>query len=85
MHIQTFIVEAAVKGFTIRVIRWFARAGKVQRNLRLIGPFVQRFADELAAIVDLDALRGDAQCLLQAAHHGHHVFSFQRLPDGTDG
>ena len=46
--------KAAVEGFDKRVIRGFSGSGEVQRHLVLIGPFVERFGDELTPQDELD-------------------------------
>lgn len=45
----------------------------------LIGPAGKYLADKFAPTIDLDVLGYEAQRLLQARHHGHHVFAFERL------
>jgi hypothetical protein len=57
MHVQALVAEAAVKRLNIRVVSRFAWAGEVQRDMLVVGPAVERFADKLTAIIDLDACR----------------------------
>ena len=45
----------------------------------VIGPLVQRLRDELAAVVDLNALRYFAAQRFDSFHHRHHVDTFQVL------
>jgi hypothetical protein len=47
-YIQALLAKAAVKRFNVRIISRFARSGKVQRDLLVVRPAVERFTDELA-------------------------------------
>ena len=54
VRVQTFIPKAAVEGFDKRVIRGFSWSGEVQRHPVLVGPFVERFGDELTPVIHLN-------------------------------
>jgi hypothetical protein len=64
VHVQALVAKATVKRFNVRIICRFAWAGEVERDVLVIGPTVQGFADKLAAIIDLDALGHQAQFLV---------------------
>ena len=71
IHIQTLITKAAVERLDERIIRRFSGPREVQRHFILVGPLVQRFGDELAAVVDLDALGDNSSHLFDPFHHVH--------------
>jgi hypothetical protein len=56
--------------------------GREKLSVLGVGPTLERFAAKLPAIIDLDALRHQAQRLLQTQHYGHHIFPFQRIRHG---
>ena len=60
VHVQALVAEAAVKRFNVRIIGQFSGPGEVQRDVLVVGPAVERFADKLASIIDLNTLRYQA-------------------------
>ena len=57
MQVQTLVSEAPVERLNVGIISRFARSGEVERYSILVGPVIKRFADELASIVYLNAVR----------------------------
>lgn len=79
MHRQALLTEAAVKRGKAWIIRGFIRLGEGKRNVLVAGPAVERIADKIATIVDLDAFGQQAQLLGKALHRGHDRFALERL------
>lgn len=64
VYIQALVAETAIKRFNVRAICWFTRPREIQHYVLVVGPAVERLADKLAAIIDLDALGHPAQSLV---------------------
>jgi len=80
VDVQTLIAEAAVERLNIRIIRWFARSGEVQRDVVIIRLAVQGFADELASVVHLNAVRRRSVTRFDPVHYRNDVVPSKGLP-----
>jgi hypothetical protein len=60
MHVQTLFAESSVERFDGGVVGWLASATEVEDDTVGVGPQIHRGADELRAVVAVDALRQPA-------------------------
>ena len=83
MHVQTLFAESSVERFDGRVVGRLTAATEVEDDAVRVGSQIHRGADELGAVVAVDALR-QAALEAQALERGHDVAPAQALA-GVDG
>src|SRR6185437_3038649 len=75
--IQTLVPKPPVETFDEAILRWLARLDEIQPDTVLVGPLIQRPADELGAVVGAKQ-RWLAQFPRQPVHHPHDARARQR-------
>ncbi len=82
MHVQTLFAESSVERFDGGIVGWFAQTTEVEDHAVRVRPQIHRGADELRAVVAIDAL-GQAPLETEALERGDHVAPTEALTQAT--
>src|SRR5829696_9906916 len=77
--VETFVSESAVERLDEGVVGWLAGATEDELHAALVAPGIQRFGNELGAIVHAEALRATARGR-DPLQERHHMRARQRRP-----
>lgn len=69
--IQTFFAQVPVEALDVRILDWLSRTDELKPHAVLVGPGVQRLADELWPVTDLN----DRRTLDRPELHKHSTSS----------